>query len=102
MVKFNVTEEEALRVRRTYPGVDLVVRGTGDMEWNAKYDGTDRTGIARATRYGTGLGATDYYAPELKRVSVTCCGCEASVGRVGRHCCCCENDAVRDQAEQRE
>ena len=51
-----LTEEEALRVRRTYPEVDIVVRGTGDMEWNTKYDGTDKTGVARATRYGTGLG----------------------------------------------
>jgi hypothetical protein len=48
-----VSEEEALRLKGAYPGIDVVVRGVRDIEQGAKQDGMR---VARATRYGTGLG----------------------------------------------
>lgn len=48
-----VSEEEALKLKEAYAGIDVVVRGVRDIERGEKQDGIR---VARATRYGTGLG----------------------------------------------
>ena len=60
-----VSEEEALKLKETYPGIDVVVRGVRDIERGAKQDGG---GVARATRYGTGLGVLNVKVGEVTGV----------------------------------
>ncbi|MSS72624.1 MAG: hypothetical protein EXS64_14200 [Candidatus Latescibacteria bacterium] len=45
--------EEALKLKATYPEIGLVIRGSRDIEREAKQDGA---AVVRATRYGTGFG----------------------------------------------
>lgn len=51
-----LSEEEALKLKKTTPGVDVIVRGIRDTERGMQWDGT---GVVRATRYGTGIGVVN-------------------------------------------
>lgn len=54
-----VSEEEALKLKATHPGIDVVVRGVRDIEPGVNQNGA---GVVRATRYGTGLGVLNVKA----------------------------------------
>jgi 2',3'-cyclic-nucleotide 2'-phosphodiesterase (5'-nucleotidase family) len=60
-----MSEEEALKVKATYPGIGVVVRGSRDIEREAKPNGA---AVIRATRYGTGFGVLNV---KVKKGKVT-------------------------------